>query len=230
MIIRDLFERLRPKVISAIDYTGRLMCHPHCICCDYAFDIDDDRILCSECYEQVLARVLDTTASISNRYVDKFYYCFKYGTWYSNKLIAHAKYVSSRSFVSFISGLCAKSLHKHNLVKIVDYITYAPRRPSQVRYYGFDQSKEIAVATAKRIGIPCKDLLKRVGISKAQKELKHSDRRKNIIGKFRCDEDLSGKTILLIDDVLTTGSTTGECAKMLKNHGAKRVFVWAIAK
>lgn len=230
MRIRSCFEKIHPVLSASIDYIGRLLCHPHCICCGYVFDIDDDRILCSACYEQVMARVLDATAAISNRYVDKFYYCFKYGTWYSNKLISHGKYVSSKSFADLIGGLCAKSMHKHNLVRIVDYITYAPRRPSQVRYYGFDQSKEIALAASVEVGIPCKDLLKRVGFSKAQKELKHSDRRKNIIGKFRCDEDITGKTVLLIDDVLTTGATTGECARMLKEHGAKHVYVWTIAQ
>lgn len=177
-----------------------------------------------------MSRKLDVSAGINNKYVDKFYYCFKYGTWYSNKIIAHAKYVSSHSFNDFIGDLCSQSMHKHNLVNIVDCITYSPRRASQVRYYGFDQSKEIALATSKATGIPCKDLLKRVGFSRAQKKLHHTDRRKNIVGKFKCDEDLSGKTVLVIDDVLTTGSTTGECAKILKEHGAKRVFVWTIAK
>ena len=93
-----------------------------------------------------MSRKLDVSAGINNKYVDKFYYCFKYGTWYSNKIIAHAKYVSSHSFNDFIGDLCSQSMHKHNLVNIVDCITYSPRRASQVRYYGFDQSKEIALA------------------------------------------------------------------------------------
>lgn len=223
-------SQLKLWIHNSVDYIGRLICHPHCICCDLPFNIDDDRVLCDECYEEVMSRVLDVSVDLKNEYVDKFYYCFTYGTWYSNKLIAHAKYVSSRSFNSLIGSLCTQSIRKHNLINLLDFVTYAPRRPTQVRYYGFDQSKEIALAVAEASGIPCRDLLKRVGISKAQKELNHVDRKKNIKGKFRCDEDLTGKTVLLIDDVLTTGSTTGECARMLKAQGANRVFVWALAK
>ncbi len=128
-------------------------------------------------------------------------------------------------------GKCGKeSLAKHNLLHQIDIITFAPRRPEEARLYGFDQSEEIAKAFSNETGLPYSALLKRKGFSLPQKKLKRKLRTKNIVGRFICTKSIKGKRILLIDDVVTTGSTVGECAKMLKESGAEKVYVWSLAQ
>jgi predicted amidophosphoribosyltransferase len=56
------------------------------------------------------------------------------------------------------------------------------------------------------------------------------ERRSNVRGAFECRADLSGKRILLVDDVLTTGATANECARVLKLHGAASVTVAVVAR
>ena len=56
------------------------------------------------------------------------------------------------------------------------------------------------------------------------------ERRGNVRGAFECRRDLSGERILLVDDVLTTGATAGECARVLHLHGAQEVTVAVLAR
>ncbi|MGB4063582.1 MAG: phosphoribosyltransferase family protein [Azonexus sp.] len=58
----------------------------------------------------------------------------------------------------------------------------------------------------------------------------HKERHKNVRGAFECRADFTGKRLLLIDDVMTTGATANECARVLKLHGAAEVTVAVIAR
>jgi predicted amidophosphoribosyltransferase len=60
--------------------------------------------------------------------------------------------------------------------------------------------------------------------------LNQQQRRENVLGVFTASKNLSGKTVLIIDDTITTGSTLNECTKALLNAGAKGVFVLTFAK
>ncbi len=62
-----------------------------------------------------------------------------------------------------------------------------------------------------------------------QKELNFSQRAENLRGSVSCGADVSGMTVLLIDDVLTTGATADECTRALKAAGAKAVYVATLA-
>jgi predicted amidophosphoribosyltransferase len=75
-------------------------------------------------------------------------------------------------------------------------------------------------------------VLKRVKATDAQAGLTGAQRRKNVAGAFevRRGEDISGKHVLLVDDVLTTGATAGVCAAELKRKGAGRVSVLTVAR
>lgn len=200
-----------------------------CICCRKVFEIDDDSVFCPECYEAMRARVIDKLYPIKSEYVDKCYIYYKYKSWYVKKIIAHTKYTCSKEYLDLIGKLGKESLKGHNLADVLDVVTFSPRRVLQRNLYSFDQAEELAKAIAKELGIPCEALVKRRGISFAQKKLGAEGRSKNVVGKFACNEDVTGKSILLIDDVVTTGSTVSECAKVLKKQGAKAVYVWALA-
>lgn len=216
--------------MSFVKFLGKVLCPPSCVICKDVFSFNDDYALCPECAEVMSVELFDAMADVSHEYIDNAYYCFEYNTWHSKKLIRHTKYVSSESFLRYIGKLGRNSLAKHNLLNQIDVITFVPRRKSQINMYGFDQSQEMANAISTTTGIPCEKLLSRVGFAFEQKKLNKLMRINNVKGKYACDADVDGLKVLLIDDVITTGSTVSECAKMLKNRGAKAVYVWAIAQ
>ncbi len=99
---------------------------------------------------------------------------------------------------------------------------------------GFNQAAVIANFVSKATGI-CfeKEILKRVKGNKAQAQIKNYQKRKeNVFGIFECKNSdlIKDKTIILVDDVVTTGATLNECAKILKKAGAKTVWGFTIAR
>lgn len=97
---------------------------------------------------------------------------------------------------------------------------------------GFNQSALVAAELARRTGLQSKPgILKRVKRTPALKGMSLTQRRRTVAGAFRVDSsaELAGRTIVLVDDVLTTGSTANACARALKRAGAGRVELvsWA---
>jgi ComF family protein len=103
------------------------------------------------------------------------------------------------------------------------------------RYWrrGYNQSAVLARVLARGLGVPLKKrCLRRVRATPSQTEQTPAGRWQNMRGAFwaRASSDLRGKTILLVDDVLTTGSTCSEAARALRQAGATRVIVAVVAK
>lgn len=98
---------------------------------------------------------------------------------------------------------------------------------------GYNQCACLATALAKRLGRRCPAwVLRRKGFPKRQGGLDEESRRVNVIGTFGVirPSAVAGKTVLLVDDIMTTGSTLSECARELKAHGADRVWCLAVAR
>lgn len=100
---------------------------------------------------------------------------------------------------------------------------------------GFNQSELLARAVARRTGIPVLAALLRVRPTSVQAGLSNTRRRQNVASAFRCrrrlaGRGLQGRRILLIDDVMTTGSTAAACAMALKRGGAARVALLTVAR
>ncbi|MBS0976133.1 DNA utilization protein GntX, partial [Serratia rubidaea] len=64
----------------------------------------------------------------------------------------------------------------------------------------------------------------------AQQRLTARQRRRNLRGAFRCDEDLAGRHVALLDDVVTTGSTAAEIAALLQAQGVASLQIWCICR
>ncbi len=94
----------------------------------------------------------------------------------------------------------------------------------------YNQSYLLSQYVSSRYGIPiCRELLVRTRSTPQQKELYEKDRRTNLKGAFRAAPECKGRSIVLIDDVITTGSTLSECARTLKKAGAYRVYAACVA-
>jgi len=112
-----------------------------------------------------------------------------------------------------------------------DFIIPLPLHAERLRERGFNQSAEIAAVVGNYLTIPL-DLgnVLRTRDTPPQADLPHKARHKNVRGAFECRADFTGKRLLLIDDVMTTGATVNECARVLKLHGAASITVAVIAR
>ncbi len=110
-----------------------------------------------------------------------------------------------------------------------DAVTYVPMRKKEYKQRGFNQSMLLAREVASLLGLPCRNLLKKTFDTRPQKELSANERIGNVLGVFDVTEKVEDQRILLIDDVITTGSTLHECAKMLKIAGAATVTALVFA-
>lgn len=112
-----------------------------------------------------------------------------------------------------------------------DLIVPLPLHPSRLRERGFNQALELARPVAATLGLPLDSrICTRIRHTPAQAGLPWKKREQNIRGAFHCARDLSGRRILLVDDVMTTGASLDECARTLKLHGASEVVLLVVAR
>lgn len=113
-----------------------------------------------------------------------------------------------------------------------DLVTWVPVSAKRLRRRGYDQSEILARAVAPELELPCEKLLEKFRDNRANSSLKDpAQRRANVLGVYRAvqPECFSGKRILLLDDIVTTGATASECARVLLTAGAEEVYFAAVA-
>ncbi|TQV62537.1 MAG: ComF family protein [Halothiobacillaceae bacterium] len=111
-----------------------------------------------------------------------------------------------------------------------DALIPVPIHPRRLRERGYNQSMELARPLARRLGIPLlPHALQRVRATTPQMRLPEAARAANVRGAFAVHGDLPAH-VALIDDVLTTGATVGELARLLKREGCERVDVWCATR
>ncbi len=113
-----------------------------------------------------------------------------------------------------------------------DVLVPVPLHSRRLRSRGYNQSALLGSRVAARLGLPLReDLLVRTSDSRPQVETRDREaRRANVLGNFHCPGGAQGMTVLLIDDVATTGSTLSECARALKAAGASAVRALTLAR
>jgi competence protein ComFC len=219
---------------SVVEGILQILYPPVCIICDKIIDqITDIKIICPECLaalkpiskefiqNEILNRLKDCFLDELFVYYQfdevfqKIIYQIKYGKM--NKLAFHiAKYAANaRLDVSF--------LEKNTLVIPV------PLFPQREKERGYNQSSYIAKGLFE--AEICEDLLERIKNTRSQTALNREERRENVQQAFLFKKNVSliEGSILLVDDVVTTGATMNECARVLKENGALNVMGIALA-
>lgn len=140
------------------------------------------------------------------------------------------KYNRRAELADPLAALLARSLDNDPLA--VDLLVSVPLHPDRRRARGYNQAALLAAELARRARIPlAEEALVRLRATRPQLGLSAAQRRENVRGAFQARSELvRGKTILLIDDVTTTGATLEACAQALLQAGARRVRGLVLAK
>lgn len=161
---------------------------------------------------------------------------YKHKSATSNNVILFIKRNRDKRTFAFLADEISYELEKYcdklGLRKKDAVITFSPRRKKTVNEVGFDQAKLLSKMISKRVGIKFLPTLKRkYSGGSAQKMLDSSKRKENTKGAFALKNGikLEKRTVLLFDDLVTTGSTMAECAKILKKNGAALIVGICVA-
>ena len=114
------------------------------------------------------------------------------------------------------------------LIDAAHYVVPVPLHSRRLRQRGFNQARELA----RHLGPPVLDALERTRQTEPQMELPADRRHTNVLGAFRlkCSAELRGSTVVLVDDVCTTGATLEACAAVLKEGGTRMVCALTAAR
>ena len=153
------------------------------------------------------------------------------------KLIHLFKYSGMKPLGKRLAGLLCRALPDEE-VEGFDAVVPMPLYWRRRWRRGFNQSEILARLVAAQLGktlgrtVPMLNAVKRIRATATQAGLTNSNRRKNVAGAFRVSRNarLAGKRILLIDDVMTTGSTAAACASVMKRAGASSVTLLTLAR
>ncbi len=146
-----------------------------------------------------------------------------------NTLIMQLKYYGNM-YLADVFAQDLANLYFKNYFN-ADLICCVPMSKKGMRKRGFNQSELLARALSEIVGVPVEVVLIKIKETANQAKLSREERLKNLKGAFRvtCKEKIKDKRVLIVDDVLTTGATSETIAEMLKNKGAKQVFLLTVA-
>lgn len=148
-------------------------------------------------------------------------------------IIHNLKFYNLSSISDFIAELIYKQIKKNKLVLDVNLIIDVPLHLVRKRERGYNQASLIAKKLANLLGVDYDgEIIERVSNTVSQATLEHDKRERNINQAFKLKKniDLKHKSVILLDDVFTTGSTAEECCKVLKSAGPKKITVLTLGK
>jgi ComF family protein len=156
-------------------------------------------------------------------------YCFGAYEGVLRELIHLYKYGKIQTLARPLGDLLAAALPRDQEWNVLVPVPLHWRRQWE---RGFNQSELLARSIARRTAIPVVNALRRTHATLTQAQLSNTNRRRNVTNAFRCKPAaaVAGKRILLIDDVMTTGSTGAACALALKRAGALKVALLTVAR
>jgi len=149
------------------------------------------------------------------------------------QLIHQYKYHAKLFLARTLADIFIQQYSKYKKEKLTpEIIIPVPLHIKRLKQRGFNQSKELATYLSKQMDITIRDdIVTRVKLTHTQRGLSLKERKKNLKNAFVINNStFEKKHVVIIDDVMTTGNTANEMAKVLKQAGVKRVDVWTIAR
>jgi ComF family protein len=226
-----------------------LLYPPSCTICLAAVDVGE--YLCAECKAKVVRIVppfcakcsepfdgaITTTFACANCAHRRLYFEAAVSAYRARGIVRHV-------ILNFKYG---KQIHLRHLVarwlvaafddarlreRRFDVIVPVPLHPARERERGFNQAELLAEWLSEHLSVPSRPALQRIHYTTTQTAFDRSERMQNLRGAFRLRKkaDVRKLRVLLIDDILTTGSTLSECARVLKEAGATSIHAATAAR
>ena len=214
--------------MSLLSVALDLLFPPKCPFCQSLLE-DDETLLCARCQ-----RELPWTQGKNGECSGEFFETCVAPLRYRDRVresIHRYKFSGVRSYASSYAVLMGQCVCDR-LDEPFDCVSWVPLSRKRLRQRGYDQARLLAQGLARELQLPVCRLLDKVRDTPAQSGLKEdSARRANVLGAYLlCPEaEVKGKRILLVDDVVTTGATLAECARVLRTAGAEQVVGIALA-
>ena len=207
--------------------------------------------MCAVCGERLMSPYLvdsdvassvpsDALCGLCRRVTPSYARAVAYGSYDGGlrELIHLLKYQSVRPAGNVLGEMLAAAIAKlsKNFEQKTVLVVPVPLHRSKLRERGFNQSELIARAALKFLPadshLRVSPVLKRVRPTKSQIGLTQHQRRENLRGAFAVinPEEIEGSEILLVDDVVTTGTTVSECARILRRAGASKIWVASVGR
>ncbi len=223
-----------------------MLFEPHsCVCCGRECDTDSPYRLCSRC-QKVFPYIGEHYCLRCGTRIDGDYdFCiickdkeyefdraraiFEYNDM-TKPIILNFKFHGRKTYAIALGKMLSDYFATSDLM--ADVVTFVPMPEKRKKKRGFNQAEELAIEFSKNTQIPLVDALDRVKEIPQQSTLSGKERIENVKGNFVIKDKklVKGKTVLLIDDVVTTGATVNECATALKKAKATEVFVLSLAR
>lgn len=141
------------------------------------------------------------------------------------KAVINFKFHEKPYYAKQLSVELANTILKKYDISKIDCITFVPMHKKGLKKRHFNQAELLAKYCANILEIPCENLLEKYKDNKTQHSLNANQRKRNVMGVYRpiSTENIKGKNILIIDDIITTGNTLGECCRILKEAECSKV-------
>lgn len=192
--------------------------------CPFCGKVLEEEGICGECQE-TLPWLEGRKAESRPEFVERAASALRYQDRVK-KCVRRMKFQRDLSLARTLGTLSAQCAKDHFEVKF-DLVSYPPLSRKSLRKRGFDQAQLLAEEVGRQLEIPVARLFEKSNQT-GQQSLLHtpSQRRANVLGAYtlRDDAEVNGKTILLVDDVITSGATVSECARVLLTASAAEVY------
>lgn len=211
--------------MKIIQWLENLLFPPKCTLCRRVLQAQETD-LCHDCRKEVSEH---PDSSIKLPYLAKWFSLWYYEGNVRRSLLRF-KFHNARSYAQVYGRFLAMKLSREDLE--FDILTWIPISTFRKWRRGYDQVQLIAQALGAELSVAPTATLKKIRHNPPQSGLGDaSHRRANVLGVYKAvnPQQLEGKRILLLDDILTTGATAGEAARVLLTAGAKEVYCAAVA-
>jgi len=215
-------KSLKKFWVNILDY----ICPQFCLGCS-----NEGSLFCHSCQENIKLLEVNPNPWSDKSCAIPCFVCLDYATEPTKKLLTTFKYQYLKNLAAPLGAVLAKMLWQLDIGDAV--ITNIPLHKSKMRQRGFDQTKELAINLANISGLPYRTLLVRQRRTLQQAKLNRVERLKNMQGAFTTLPAATApkeSTVILIDDVATTGATINAAASALQNIGYKKIIAIVLAK
>ncbi|NLM75323.1 MAG: ComF family protein [Clostridiaceae bacterium] len=209
----------------------RLLYPVKCMCCGVILREDTVLSLCEACYKMLPRCECGFYETFRLPYIDGLFSAFHYEQGI-DKAIQEMKFKNQPGLAKTLAYILGEEYMKEPVFPPVDLIIPVPMHRSKKRQRGFNQAELLAERISGYLNIPLdKTSLVKVRNTKPQSSLARMQRLNNLENAFEIKNiwNIKDKNILLVDDVITTGTTIDTCGKILYESGAAKIYAMVLA-